>query len=286
MSGILHKIKIYMELVRFSHTIFALPFALASLFYASQGWPAPLDLLWIIVCMIAARNAAMAYNRLIDSDIDSANPRTRNRHIPAGILKSKETWFFIILNLVVFSGVAALLNPLAFWLSFPVALLLLSYSWFKRFTWLCHFWLGIVIGLSPLGAWVALNGTFALFPLQLSLILALWIAGFDIIYASQDAESDQRAGLHSAFTRFGFKGAFNLARVFHLALILVMFWTGYSQGFGPIWWSHFGLSVAILLWLHFFMSNASLEKLNDSFFKANALISLSTFITVVLLSFE
>ena len=199
-------LKHYLGLVRFSHTLFAMPFALASMVWAAQGLPGLRPFLLIVLCMVTCRNAAMAFNRLIDADIDGENPRTARRHLPAGILSRGQVMGFLIINAVVFIAATWFVNRLAFALSVPALVAVCGYSVTKRFTSLSHFFLGLAIGISPVGAWIAVRGSFAWEPILLCLALLLWIAGFDIIYATQDHEFDRKKGLHSLVVRLGVKG--------------------------------------------------------------------------------
>ena len=205
----LKKILEFGHLVRFSHSLFAMPFAIGSMWVAARGFrgmdavEAVRIIALVVGCMVTARNSAMSFNRIADADIDAKNPRTAGRHLPAGRLSKASVIAFLVLNGILFVTFAALLQPLAGMLALPVWLLLLSYSYWKRFSWLCHWFLGFAIGMSPLGAWIAIRGEFALFPIFLLVILMLWMGGFDIIYATQDEEIDRAMGLHSVPARFG-----------------------------------------------------------------------------------
>ena len=207
----LKKILEFGHMVRFSHSLFAMPFALGSMWVAANGFrdmtaaETARIVLLIVGCMVTARNSAMSFNRIADADIDAKNPRTAKRHLPAGRLSKKSVIAFLAINGVLFVAFAFLLQPLAGMLALPVWLLLLSYSYWKRFSWLCHWFLGFAIGMSPLGAWIAIRGEFAVFPIFLLVILMLWMGGFDIIYATQDEEIDRQMGLHSVPARFGRK---------------------------------------------------------------------------------
>lgn len=272
----------FLELVRFSHTLFALPFAIGSMFYAAQGFPTIQQFALILLAMITARNSAMAFNRLIDAKFDAQNPRTAKRHIPAGKLSPNQVKIFIGLNGIAFVAVAGFLNSLALWCAFPVWVFLLSYSYWKRFSWLCHAFLGIAIGLSPLGAWIAIQGNFALFPALLGLFLALWITGFDIIYASQDIEADRELGLKSIPVKFGVQGAFKIAQFVHLAMYIVGVVIGLLFAMGMAWWSAMALTLLALLYIHFWRKSNDLDAMNRDFFLANVLISVTVFIGLIL----
>ncbi|MGL1901189.1 MAG: putative 4-hydroxybenzoate polyprenyltransferase [Fibrobacterales bacterium] len=269
MPKILH----FLELVKFSHTIFALPFALGTFVMATEGIFDPWLLLWVLICMVTARNAAMAFNRLIDARFDAKNPRTAGRHIPAGLISPLQASLFIILNGVAFMVSAGMLNTMALTFSAPVLVFLLSYSFWKRFSWLCHVFLGIAIGLSPLGVWIGVRGEFGLFPIILGLILTFWISGFDIIYATQDEEVDTKLGLHSAVTFFGTKGALFFAQLLHLVMFSLMIYLYFLRLPNVYWAVTCGVTGIILLYLHLGKGGRSLDSLNSAFFKANSAIS-------------
>ena len=219
---VLKKLKSYGELVMFSHTLFSLPFALISMIWAADGLPSAATIFWILIALIGARNGANALNRIVDKDIDKKNPRTANRHLPKGIVKNYEALGIVIFCFFIFIIAAYKLNPLCFMLS-PVALFLfIIYSYTKRFTWVCHIILGITCGGAPVGAWLAVTGKFALAPIILGAIVTLWVAGFDIIYATQDIEFDRKIGLFSIPAKFGLKGALYISSLFHFITILLL----------------------------------------------------------------
>ncbi|GHV12327.1 4-hydroxybenzoate octaprenyltransferase [Fibrobacterales bacterium] len=263
----------YAHLVRFSHTLFALPFALASMFVAANGMPSVEVLLLILGCMFAARNGAMAFNRLADAKFDAQNPRTAKRHIPAGLLSRKSVAVFIVVNGVAFMFFAWLLNDFAFYCSAPLFLFLLSYSLWKRFSCLSHFFLGIAIGASPLGAWIAVRGEPAVFPAVLGVMLALWMSGFDIIYASQDIESDRKLNLHSVPAKFGVNKAMKISLWCHIAMLCVAAFMGLWWSLGVFWWIAYSLIFCSLLYIHLFRKSDDLDALNRDFFLANIAIS-------------
>ncbi len=273
----LKKLTHFLGLVRFSHTLFALPFALASLLWASQGRPGWRVFLLVLLCMVFCRNAAMAFNRLVDASIDARNPRTVRRHIPAGILSRKEVLLFFVANAVFFVGTTFFLNRLAFILSLPALAAACGYSLTKRFTSWSHLFLGLAIGISPVGAWIAARGSFGPEAVLLCLALLFWISGFDIIYATQDHAFDSRAGLHSLVVRYGVSGALNISRVLHVAMLgcLIALEPLYHLG----WPFRIALVIvaALLAYLHFFRRSASLDSLNQDFFKANIAVSLVVF---------
>jgi 4-hydroxybenzoate polyprenyltransferase len=270
----------YLGLVRFSHTLFALPFALASMIWAANGLPSLRVFLLILLCMVTCRNAAMAFNRWIDADIDGENPRTAKRHLPAGILSRRQVMGFLILNAAVFIAATWFINLLAFALSVPALMAVCGYSLTKRFTSLSHFFLGLAIGISPVGAWIAVRGGFALEPILLCLALLLWIAGFDIIYATQDHEFDRSKGLHSMVVRLGVKGALAVSRLSHLAMWSVLAWLGWYGGLGMIYGVCLALVAAMLIYLHVFRKSASLDSMNQDFFLANIAVSFCVMIGI------
>ena len=208
---IIAKLRHFLGLVRFSHTLFALPFALASMLWAGHGWPGWRISTLIVLCMVLCRNAAMSFNRLADRAFDAQNPRTARRHLPSGLLEQKEVLFFFAANAALFVAVTWFINRLAFALALPALFAVCFYSYTKRFTSWSHLFLGLAIGISPVGAWIAVRGAFGLEAILLCLALMLWIAGFDAIYATQDQDFDVRAGLHSLAVRFGVKGALRVS---------------------------------------------------------------------------
>jgi 4-hydroxybenzoate polyprenyltransferase len=265
--------KLFLELVRFSHTLFALPFALAAMLVAAGGIPSFRIVLLILICMATARNSAMAFNRLVDAKLDAKNPRTAKRHLPAGKLSENQVLAFIVANGIAFVLGAAFLNHLAFACAIPVWFFLLSYSWWKRFSWACHGFLGLAIGMSPLGAWIAVRGEFALFPTLLGVLLALWITGFDIIYATQDEVSDREQGLHSIPVRFGTANALKIALGLHIGMLVVGLLIAVLFPLGWPWYVSLGACVAMLVYMHGFRKTNDLDRMNQDFFLANVAIS-------------
>jgi 4-hydroxybenzoate polyprenyltransferase len=263
----------YGNLVRFSHTLFALPFAFASMFVAAGGLPDIKIFLLILACMFTARNGAMAFNRLADAKFDALNPRTASRHIPAGKIPKKNVVLFIIANGAAFVFFAWLLNPFAFYCSLPLFLFLLSYSLWKRFSCLSHFMLGFAIGLSPLGAWIAVSGYPAIFPAMLGIMLALWMAGFDIIYASQDIEADKKAGLHSIPAKFGVRKSMCIALLCHIAMLGISVFIGFWWNLSLPWWVTIAIIAIALLYIHIFRRTNDLDAVNRDFFLANIAVS-------------
>ena len=275
----LKKILEFGHMVRFSHSLFAMPFAIGSMWVAANGFrgmsaaEAVKIVALIVGCMVTARSSAMSFNRIADADIDAKNPRTAKRHLPAGRLSKASVVAFLVVNGILFVAFAALLQPLAGLLALPVWLLLLSYSYWKRFSWLCHWFLGFAIGMSPLGAWIAIRGEFAVFPIFLLVILMLWMGGFDIIYATQDEEIDRAMGLHSVPARFGRKRALQIAFWSHIAMLVLCVAFGVFWSMGAPWWVVTGLMAAAVLYIHLFRKSDDLDAMNRDFFLANVAIS-------------
>ncbi len=275
-------VRAYFSLVKFSHTIFALPFALLGFFlaYFRYGYAVPARIfLLVVLCMVFARSAAMAFNRYLDRDIDGINPRTALREIPAGIISAPAALRFTMLNAILFLLSAWFINPLCFYLS-PVALLvILGYSFTKRFTYLCHFVLGLGLALAPLGAYLAVGGGFDTLPLLLSFLVLCWVAGFDIIYALQDAQFDRAHRLHSVPATFGVGKAIRTARLLHLCsgfgvlATVVELYAGYPE---TGWLSGLAgtLFLASLVYQHLLVKPADLSRINLAFFTTNGIASL------------
>ena len=272
----MQRLKDLLDTIKFEHTVFALPFALLSLFLAADGWPSGHDFFWVVVAMVGARSSAMMMNRIADRRHDAANPRTAMRHLPAGRVGLRAAWIFTLVASFVLLFAAWQLQPLAFLLS-PLALALVwSYSWTKRFTWGSHLWLGLALALAPLGAWIAVRGRLDGLPLLLGAGVLLWVAGFDTIYACQDAAFDRAHGLHSLPARFGLRGALRLARLFHLAMLAVFAALGVLYGFR--WLYALGLAVVALLVViqHALVEtdvrSGALRHIDVAFFKVNSMV--------------
>lgn len=278
--SLLAKIRLWLDLVRFSHTVFALPFALAGLLIGSGGWPSWKVLGLVLVCMATARNAAMAWNRLVDRDIDAANPRTAVRHLPAGLVTPRAVAVFTLLNAAVFVLAAGLLNPLCLMLS-PVALLLvLGYSHVKRFSALCHLVLGLAIGISPVAAGIAASGRFLTACVWLSGALLAWIAGFDIVYSTQDAGFDRDRGLHSIPATLGERGALRTAAGLHLLVPLALVGAGISAQWGLPWFLVVAVVALLLGRTHWSNGSRDLD-MQSAFFRLNASVSILVLAGVV-----
>ena len=273
--SIIQKISIFLEMIKFSHTIFALPFALTGALLAAGGMPSGAQLFWIIMAMVAARTAAMGLNRLIDADIDARNPRTAGRAIPAGLIGKVITLVFIIASLALLLIAAARLNPLCLKLAPLAVFFLVLYSYCKRFTALAHVVLGICLAAAPMGAWIAIRGTIDAPAVILGGIVFFWVAGFDILYALQDLEFDRTAGLHSIPVALGVSGSLWTARLFHLTMLLLLIWLFTSMRLGGFFAGGIVVAAAMLLYEHWLLRKGDLTKLDAAFFNMNGYISLA-----------
>lgn len=275
MTAVLQKITIFMEMIKFSHTIFALPFALSGALLAAGGLPSGRQLLFIVLAMVGARTAAMAMNRLIDAEIDAKNPRTASRAIPAGKLSKGTVFAAIVASTALLLWSAAMLNPLCLKLS-PIALgFLVLYSYCKRFTSLAHLVLGICLAAAPIGAWVALKGTIELPAIVLGLIVLFWVSAFDMLYALQDLDYDRSVGLHSVPVTLGVTGTLWLSRLFHLITVCLLVWLIILMGLGIWFWFGTAAMTAMLLYEHWLLRGGDLSKLDAAFFTMNGYISLT-----------
>lgn len=278
MSAVAGRLVLYLRMIKFSHSIFALPFALTSALIASAGVPSLRQIFWIIVAMVGARSAAMGLNRVIDRKIDSANPRTAKREIPLGIIGVGETIVFIVISFFFLILAAYMLNPLCLWLSPLAVLVLFIYSFTKRFTWAAHFVLGLAISAAPLGAWVAVRGSFSPGILPLVLAVIFWLAGFDVLYALQDLEFDRRHGLYSIPQRFGVRNALLLARGLHLLSFLLLCATGAIFQLGLFFWAGMVIVAGLFIYEHSLVREGDLSKLDMAFFNMNGYISMTVFV--------
>lgn len=274
-AAIIAKVKIFLEMIKFTHTIFALPFAFTGALLAAGGVPTLRQTLWIVLAMVGARTAAMAMNRLIDAEIDARNPRTALRAIPAGLISKGLTLFFIGAATALMLLAARMLNPLCFKLS-PIALFfLVLYSYCKRFTALAHVVLGICLAAAPIGAWIAIRGTIDVPALILGGVVLFWVAGFDILYALQDLDFDRNARLHSIPVQLGVKGSLIAARLFHLIMIGLLFVLFNRMHLGSFFLIGILVSGAMLLYEHLLLKDGNLEKLDAAFFNMNGYISVA-----------
>jgi len=274
MAGIFHRIRITLEMIKWEHSIFALPFALTAMLLAAQGLPAWRTVAWIVVAMVAARSAAMAFNRWADADLDAENPRTQNRAIPAGLLSRQFVLGFTSVAVAVFLVAAAQLNRLSLELAPAALVVLLGYSYLKRVTEWSHLGLGLALGLAPTAAWIAVRGSLDPRILVLTAAVTLWAGGFDVLYACQDYEHDRAAGLHSLPQAMGLTAAFWTARAMHLAMLALLAWFGYLFGFGTAGWLGIGTVGLLLAYEHALVSPRDLRRLNAAFFTMNGVIAM------------
>ncbi|HTV81812.1 MAG TPA: UbiA-like polyprenyltransferase [Acidobacteriaceae bacterium] len=276
----LRSVGVTLEMIRWEHSVFALPFALTGAMLAAHGWPALPKIFWIVVCMVAARSAAMAFNRWADADLDADNPRTRARAIPAGLLSRRFAAGFTVAMSAIFLLGAAELNRLALLLAPLVLAVLLLYSFTKRFTRWSHLFLGLALGLAPSGAWIAIRGTLDPRILVLSAAVLFWVAGFDVLYACQDEAHDRDSGLLSVPATLGTKTAFFLARTMHLAMLALLLWLVKLFHLGPVAIIGVAAVALLLLWEHLLVSPHDLSRLNAAFFTMNGVISVIFFLFV------
>jgi 4-hydroxybenzoate polyprenyltransferase len=266
-------------MIKFEHTIFALPFALMGMMLATAGWPNWRTVSWIVVAMVGARSAAMSFNRLADHALDARNPRTKDRALPAGLVSDRFVALFVAGSCTLLVLAAWRLNPLALKLS-PVALLiLLGYSYTKRFTSFSHFFLGLALAGAPLGGWIAVRGDVSATPLILAAAVLLWVAGFDVLYALQDLEFDRRSGLHSIPVRWGETGALTISALLHLGMLLLLAWLPaiYPPGLGTAYWVGLAGCSALLAYQHWVVRPGDLSRLNAAFFQANGILAVWLF---------
>lgn len=270
------------RMIKFSHSVFALPFALSGAILASREEPLTMSkMFWILLAMVGARSAAMGFNRLVDRRIDAINPRTMDRHLPTGKMSAGEIRVFIILFSVLFIISASQLNLLCMALS-PVALVVIFfYSYTKRFTSFSHYFLGLALGLSPIGAWLALTGFFAWPPVVLSLAVVFWVAGFDILYAMQDLEFDQTTELYSIPKRVGIKNALNIAKLSHGISFILMAYLSWLVPFHFVYTVGLIIVGGLLTYEHSLVKEDDLTKLDKAFFNMNGIISIVFFAAVI-----
>ncbi len=271
----------YLELVKFSHTIFALPFALASMLIAADGLPSWGTLFWIIVAMAAARSAAMGFNRIADSDLDAANPRTASREIPAGKISVSQAGALVVGMILVFALAAWRLNDLALFLAMPTLAVLFFYSYCKRFTAWSHIVLGLCLGIAPIGAWVAVGGRLEWPPIVLGAAVLFWVAGFDIIYATMDEEFDRKAGLHSMVQKLGVEGALQRAQIFHGVFIVLLLVFGQMASLSWFYFLAVLLIGGFLIYEHKLVRPDDLKRVNAAFFTVNGAISVFFLLVIV-----
>jgi 4-hydroxybenzoate polyprenyltransferase len=285
MNTILTSVKNYFSLVKFSHTVFAMPFALIGFSLAVAGPEYELNvrlLLLVILCMIFARNTAMGFNRLADKEFDALNPRTRKREIPSGIISTKAAAVFVIINAVLFTVTTVFINRLTLILS-PVALLvIIGYSFTKRITSLCHFVLGLGLSLAPIGAYISVTGKFSVLPLIYSFIVLSWVSGFDIIYALQDDEFDRTTQLHSLPSATGRKRALAISISVHIITFMLVLFAGFYGKCGVLFWTGASLFTLLLAYQHSIVSHDDISKVTLAFGTTNGIASIIFAVFVIL----
>ena len=272
----------FASLVKFEHTVFALPFAYVGAFLAVDGYPGTANLVWLTLAMVGARTLAMALNRLVDAELDARNPRTASREIPAGVVTRAQAWSLCAAALALYLVAAFQLDPIVRWLWPIPVVMFVVYPYLKRVTWFCHLWLGACTGLAPLGAWLAVTGTapweaWALFAAQ-----GLWVAGFDLFYSLFDLAHDRAAGLRSWATRFGERGVFIGARSFHVSAVLLLAAVGFGIGSDVFYWLGVVAVAGLLVYEHTLVRPGDLRRLDAAFFTVNGVISVVFFAFVVL----
>lgn len=274
------KLLIVLEMIKFEHTVFALPFALLGAFLAAGGLPSWEKLFWIVIAMFAARSAAMAFNRLVDREYDGKNPRTAQRHLPRKVLSPGFVASFVVGNAVLLVLASWMLNPLAFYLS-PVALVIvLFYSYTKRFTAFSHVALGLALAIAPVGGWIAVRGEMGGAIFYIAAAVLLWVGGFDIIYGCQDYKFDREAGLFSLPSRIGIPNALLLAKCFHVVMVLLLIQAFLEFGLGSLSWIGLALAIISLTYEHSIVKPDDFSRVNAAFFTANGFISIALFIFV------
>ncbi len=271
-------LRVYLEMIKFEHSIFALPFAMVGMMWGARGWPGGWKFGWIVLAMVSCRSAAMAFNRIADRDIDAINPRTNMRALPAGLLQMRQANLFFWGSIVLFVLAAGMLNPLALALS-PVALIVtLGYSLCKRFTPLSHFVLGLSLGIAPSAAWIGVSGRLEWPILPITAAVLFWTAGFDIIYALQDVEFDKQHGLRSLPETVGKPVALTISRICHLTAIGMLVWGGLMVGVGPIYFGGVGVAAVLLVYEQSLVKPDDLSKVNLAFFTLNGFVSIGVFV--------
>jgi 4-hydroxybenzoate polyprenyltransferase len=275
-AGRTGRLGIVLEMIKFEHTLFALPFALTGMLLAARGWPAGRTLFWIVVAMVGARSAAMGWNRFADRHLDAANPRTRSRALPAGRLTPGFVAGFVAVSLALLVVAAWQLNPLCLALSPLAILVLLGYSYTKRFTWLAHLALGLALAGAPVGAWIAVAGRIEPAALVLAGVVLTWVAGFDVLYALQDEAHDRIAGLFSIPARFGTRAALGASAALHSATLglLAALPAVYAPGLGALYWVGVAGCAALLAYQHAIVRPGDLSRLDAAFFTANGVLAL------------
>jgi len=272
----------FASLVRIEHTVFALPFAYVGAFLAVDGWPGLHDMVWVTVAMAGARTLAMALNRLVDAELDARNPRTASRELPSGVLTRAQVLVLCLVAFGTYLLAVFQLDPIVrlLW-PVPVAMFVV-YPYLKRFTWLCHLWLGACLGLAPAGAWLAVSGDAPWEAWAIGAGVAFWVAGFDLFYSLFDVEHDRAEGLHSWATRFGEKGVFRGARIFHALTVALLALAGVGLDVGVAYWLGVAAVASLLAYEHSLVRPGDLRRLDAAFFTVNGVISLIFFACVAL----
>lgn len=274
---VLNKIKVYLEMIKFQHSIFALPFAYLGAFLSQMRVPNLVTIFWITLAMAGARSFAMSLNRLIDVEIDRRNPRTVERALPKGLLSIPNVMLFTIFSLGLFLMAVYNLAPICRYLWPFVVIPFVVYPYTKRFTWLSHFVLGFCLGMAPVGAWVAVTNTFSLEPFLIGTVVLLWVAGFDILYAIQDIDFDCQQGLFSIPAKFGIKRSLALTRLLHIASIVILIWLGINLNLGLFYFAGVVVTAILLIYENSLIKPHNLSRLNLAFFTMNGVISVIMF---------
>ncbi len=277
MMNVWKSARLTLETIKWEHSIFALPFALTGAVLAAGGWPRLPVLGWIVMCMVSARSAAMAFNRLVDARLDAANPRTKMRALAAGKLSAGFVAGFVVVSSAVFVLGAAMLNRLTLELAGPTLLVLLAYSTMKRVTRWSHLVLGLALGIAPSAAWIAVRGSLDWRIAVLSAAVLLWVGGFDVLYACQDFEHDRVAGLKSVPQAFGLDAAFWIARAMHVGMVCLLVWLVRLFALAGLAWTGVAVVAALLLYEHSIVSPRDLRRMNAAFFTLNGVISVVFF---------
>ena len=277
MANVWTSTRLTLEMIKWEHSIFALPFALTGAVLAAGGWPPLRVLFWIIICMVSARSAAMAFNRLVDAQLDAANPRTAMRALPAGTLSSGFVSGFIVISAAAFLLAAGMLNRLTLELAPLTLAIILAYSYMKRVTRWSHLVLGLALGIAPSAAWIAVRGSLDARIAVLSAAVLLWVGGFDVLYACQDFEHDRAAGLNSVPQAFGLETAFWVARAMHVGMVCLLLWLVRLFGLGPLAWAGVATVAVLLAYEHSIVSPRDMRRMNAAFFTLNGLISIAFF---------
>ena len=278
----IRRLVLFLRMIKFSHSVFALPFAFTAAVMAAGGLPPLPKLLWITVAMVGARSGAMAVNRIVDRKIDAMNPRTSNRELPSGRLGLAEASIFAAVSFCLLVLAAWMLNPLCFEFSPAAILVVVFYSYTKRFTWMSHFFLGLALSLAPLGAWIAVRGDIGLAAVFLALAVLFWLAGFDVLYALQDIDFDRRYGFYSLPARFGIAKSLRAARFFHFLTVLMLGLAGALMGMKAAYWAGLAVVSGLFMYEHSLVGDGDLSRLDVAFFNMNGWISVAVLVFTAL----